>query len=172
MKRFLTIILTFMMVLSFSSQVFASENKNSATKSKTNSDVQIIIDSNSKVQTIISPNDPTQNSGSGVQAESFEINIPNWVRTYLKFTSMGSFTVSTNNIGISSLTSVYYRMEVYDTNNKLQVIRTDEAGPVSPLWTVTNSYSYPSVNIGKVVITVTSRNSYGSTQTSTGTAYR
>lgn len=171
-KNYLVLIFTFLITISFSVQAFAAENValvNEPTIERLDSAPD---DANFQQVLRIYFDDDSKNKSNQI-VNSREINIPNYVETSISFTSSSDFVVKTLNIGITPLVDIRYTMRVYNTKDQLAYIKNNyDAGGLSPMKSVYDSFSYPAINIGYVEITVTVTNKNGSTSTQTGTAYR
>lgn len=176
-KNYLLLIFTFLLTISFSVQAFADDNINSVNESVVKvSDVSSINDDNfESVCRIYFDDDSNTNLGNKprTKLKTMSLNIPNYVETSVSFNSSSDFVIKTLNVGITRLVDVRYTIRIYNTNNVLAfIINNYDAGGVGIMKSIYDRFSYPTINIGHIELTVTTTNSSGSTRTSTGTAYR
>lgn len=177
LKKYLIAMLACIMAISFSIQAFASDKciipDGVVVERLAEEDATGDIEEGLVCKIELENTEHKESSDVNVNSR-FKINIPNWVTTSISFPSSSKFVVKTENIGVTSLTSVKYsKIKVYNTKGELAyVVNNYNAGGVSPMKSIRDSFSYPAINIGSVEITVVYTNSSGSTKSGSGTAYR
>lgn len=150
MKKFLSLILSLIMFVSFTSvlmtkQVFAGELGDGASEiifeSKDLNEFQTTTDSAIRIDNSL--------------AQS-RVSVPTAIVVVdCKFLSSGSFRLTAKNIGVATASSVEYDITAYNSSGKIIGGEIMDAGALSPMGTLKDTFYYTNVYKVKVTVTVT-----------------
>lgn len=154
MKKFLFLILSLIMSISLTSvtisqQVFAAELRDGMSEiifeSKDLSEFEITTDSAIRID--------DYSNGALVQNS---VSVPTAIVVVdCKFLSSSSFRLTAKNIGVATASSVKYDITAYNSSGKVIGGEIVDAGALSPMGTLKDTFYYTNVDKVKVKVTVT-----------------